>query len=115
MENSWKQDLKKYMNDNHHIIKTYGNQEELFRVLKLLFAAGYVFSSTYRVRTIENFTKLYGTEASFFWSWNYITFPKDTGCNVVMEPIIYRNIYRNEKYHRLIEVEDFLKLPENER
>lgn len=100
------------MNDNHHIIKTYGNQEELFRVLKLLFAAGYVFSSTYRVRTIENFTKLYGTESSFFWSWNYITFPKDTGCNVVMEPII---TVVTEKYSNLIEVEDFLKLPENER
>jgi len=92
-------------NEDHYISK----KEELFRVLSLLFATGYVFNAEFRFRTIKDFINQYGDNHNYV-DWNYITFPKESGCNVVVDAR-----WLAPTPFKKITVEDFLKLPENER
>ena len=82
------------------------SREETLRVLQLLFAYGYVFDSTHRIRTVEKFLHRYDlTNRTKFTDWFWIILNKDDECKRVITGWSCMPSYAVE-----IKVEDYLKL-----
>ena len=71
-----------------YAIKVYGDEKEVLRVLRILFAHGYVFEKDERLRTMESFRREYntnhGVNSDRFYYWNWIVLNYDKECKAVV-------------------------------
>jgi hypothetical protein len=94
-----------------YAIKVNQNEKEVLRVLRILFAHGYVFERDERLRTIESFQKEYNTtgrcngDRFYYWHWLVLNYDKE--CKAVVMAfseflsgfveIKIENLFNNEK------------------
>ena len=69
-----------------YAIKVNGNEREILRVFRILFAHGYVFNRDERIRTMKLFQKEYNTIGRYdrFYYWRWIVLNYDKECKAVV-------------------------------
>jgi len=64
-----------------YAIRVNENRSEILKVLKILFAHGYVFDTNKRLRTTDSFLKWYDGD---FIHWKWIVLNTDSTCKAVV-------------------------------